>query len=57
MVKNESGTGEFPCFSVGATPFWGKGQWVKNDDNNNDDDDDKDNDDDDDDDDDDNNNN
>ena len=29
MVKNESGTHEFPCFSVGAIPYWEKGLWVK----------------------------
>ena len=28
-VKNELGTHEFPCPSVGATPYWGKGQRVK----------------------------
>ena len=28
-MKNESGTHEFPCFSVEATPYWGKGQQVK----------------------------
>ena len=28
-VKNESDTQEFPSSSVGATPYWGKGQQVK----------------------------
>ena len=28
-MKNESGTQEFPCSSVGDTPSWGKGQKVK----------------------------
>ena len=28
-VKNESGTHDFPCSSVEATPYWGKGQQVK----------------------------
>ena len=28
-VKNELGAHEFPCSFVGATPYWGKGQWVK----------------------------
>ena len=28
-VKNESGTHEFPCSSVEATPYWGKGQQIK----------------------------
>ena len=29
IVKNESGTHEFPCFSVGATPYWEKGLRVE----------------------------
>ena len=28
-MKNESGTLEFPCSSVEAIPYWGKGQQVK----------------------------
>ena len=28
-VKNELGTHEFTCSSVGANPYWGKGQRVK----------------------------
>ena len=28
-MKNELGTHEFPSSSVGATPYWGKGQQVK----------------------------
>ena len=27
--EEKSGTREFPCSSVGATPYWGKGQQVK----------------------------
>ena len=28
-MKNKLGTREFPCSSVGATPYWGKGQQVE----------------------------